>query len=170
MEKQYRWIIDHIDVAPSENTLNNVIKRVHWAYVRNDGNILGRAYGAAELPPPSTETFTDYDNITEEQAISWLKTILDEEVLKAAVEQDIENIRNPKLVLKTPPWRFTGGSPSLSESDAVIDNSVESLAQTLMQEYADRVAEVKFMVEKAIYDLNETKTQLDLIQASQNNN
>lgn len=167
-DNNYKLLIQILEVAPKENSFNNVIKKIHWSMHKVDGVFVGKVLGVVDLPPPSENIFIDYENITEAEAFSWLKQQIKEEELKQIVDQDIYNLKNPKMLQKIPPW-IPGSNNILNPSDAVIDNSPQSLAQTLMQEYRDKVAEVKLMVDRGVRDLEEIKQQLEEIQTSQNN-
>lgn len=102
----YKWIIpdNGLDTVPSEDGLTDVVKVVHYRYVATDGDYKGQVTGHMDCATPSETDFTAYPDLTEDQVISWLEAGLDVEALKAILDQQIEDQKNPPIVNLPLPW------------------------------------------------------------------
>jgi hypothetical protein len=113
----YQWRIEQLDSAPSANNLSNVVRRVHWRLLGNDGENTAELYGELMLAPPSPEAFTPYDELTQEQVGQWVEETID---ARAAVEDSGERRvaqlreglagilaarRTPPIVSNPLPWQ-----------------------------------------------------------------
>ena len=101
---QYNWVISAMDTAPSEDGLTDVVKAVHWRYQAQDAEYFVDVYGSMACTTPSDTDFTAYPDLTEDQVISWLEAGLDAEALKAKLDAQIENQKNPPIVNLPLPW------------------------------------------------------------------
>lgn len=104
MAAQYKWVISQLDTAPSEDGLTDVVKTVHWIYQSIDGNYSSIVDGKMLCDTPSDTDFTAYPDLTEDQVISWLEAGLDVDALKANLDQQIEDQKNPPIVNLPLPW------------------------------------------------------------------
>ena len=106
MAAQYKWLIPNkgLDIVPSENGLTDVVKIVYWMYQVIDGNYSATIYGSMACATPSETDFTAYPDLTEDQVISWLEAGLDVDALKANLDQQIEDQKNPPIVNLPLPW------------------------------------------------------------------
>jgi hypothetical protein len=106
MSNTYYWEIANLEVKPSANGLQNIVKKIHWVYVvRNENGAAEHTFGVVDVPDPNPESFIQYEQISEEMVISWLKTQLDEESLKPIVDEKLYKSLNPELVYKNKPWQ-----------------------------------------------------------------
>jgi hypothetical protein len=104
MAKEYKWVISAMDTAPSDDGLTDVVKTVHWRYQAKDAEYFADVYGSMGCATPSKTDFTAYPDLTEDQVISWLETGNDMEALKANLDAQIENQKNPPIVNLPLPW------------------------------------------------------------------
>ena len=80
MSKEYRWGIENLMVAKSADGLTNVIKKVY--YRRSLKQIVDgiehnvHFFGEFKLAPANPTSFTEYQNLTQEQLFTWLDAIL----------------------------------------------------------------------------------------------
>lgn len=102
MDYTFRWDIKSFQVAPSFAGLLEVIKRVEWDYVCSDGTDTFALFGYTDLAAPSSETFVSYNAITRNDVISWLLEHLNEDGLKAASSNALEEVKVPKNETRTP--------------------------------------------------------------------
>ena len=97
-----------MDTAPSEDGLTDVVKTVHWRRdaeeVDGDKTYYGDVYGAQSFPAPHEAAFTPYADLTFEQVCGWLESALDVAALDMALDQQIEQQKNPPLVQLPLPW------------------------------------------------------------------
>jgi hypothetical protein len=101
------WSIVQLDYAVSLDSKTNVVTNIHWncTDADADGNA-GRTYGSQGIPTDDLSGFTAYDDITEANAIAWLKSALGDDGV--SVQED--SVAAQIAVLKTPvsgsgkPW------------------------------------------------------------------
>jgi hypothetical protein len=72
----------------------------HWTATKTDGDYTGSGYGVAYLPAkdPSDPTFIPYEQITEAQAVQWVKEALGQDevdAIEAGLNDQIEAQKNP---------------------------------------------------------------------------
>jgi hypothetical protein len=104
----YELSIKKIDAAPTEGDLQDVVKILHWMYIGKetiDGeDYYGDAIGAVEINAPSSNSFTPFADLTEEQVTAWVESKLDLVKIKADVDSQIEALKNQSTVVKLNPW------------------------------------------------------------------
>lgn len=80
MSKEYRWGVQDLKIAKSADGLTNVIKKVY--YRRSLKQIVDgiehnvHHFGEFKLAPANPTSFTEYQNLTQEQIFTWLDAIL----------------------------------------------------------------------------------------------
>jgi hypothetical protein len=104
MTTTYKWVISQLDTAPSEDTLTDVVKVVHWRYQAEDGEYTADVYGAMGCATPSDTDFTAYADLTYDQVCAWLVAGNDVEALETNLDTQIENLKNPPIVNLPLPW------------------------------------------------------------------
>jgi hypothetical protein len=108
MAIEYKLSIQNMEVIPSEGDLQNVVKTVHWMYsgTENGDNIkyFGQISGGIEVNSASADSFTAFDDLTEEQVKGWVESQIDEDSLKPSIASQIESQKNPPTVVKSNPW------------------------------------------------------------------
>jgi hypothetical protein len=93
------WNISQLERRTSDGFVNTA----HWTCSGVDGEFSGSAYGAIGLEGVVT---TPYEDITEEQAIGWVKSAMGEETVaatEASVVTQIEAQKNP-VQASGKPW------------------------------------------------------------------
>lgn len=102
------WIISAMDTVPKEGELVDVVQTVHWRRdaeeVDGDKTYYGDVYGSQSFPAPHEAAFTPYADLTFEQVCGWLESALDVAALDMALDQQIENQKNPPIVQLPLPW------------------------------------------------------------------
>jgi hypothetical protein len=105
----YTWTISSLDVAPSDDTLTDVIKVAHWRYRITDSadDLTTEVYGAQGFVAPDPASFTPFDTVTEAQLVGWIEDAIGEDgmdAMNASLEASLENLRNPPIVTMPVPW------------------------------------------------------------------
>ena len=104
----YELSIKNMDASPTEGDLQDVVKILHWMYIGKetiDGeDYYGDAIGAVEINAPSSNSFTPFADLTEEQVTAWVESKLDLVKIKADVDSQIEALKNQSTVVKLNPW------------------------------------------------------------------
>jgi hypothetical protein len=105
MSTTYQWIINELSTAPSEDGLTDVVKVIHWSRTAQDGEINVYTYGTMGCTTPSSTDFTAYPDLTYEQVCGWLDAGLDVPAINLGLDQQIENIINPPIIVLPFPWQ-----------------------------------------------------------------
>jgi len=100
---EYKIGIQKLDYIPTYNTYEKVVNRVYWNYEATKGNISTGIGGSTDLTPPES-IFVPFDNLQEDIVINWISGSLDINNLQSTLNNSIDNIENPKIVLSIPPW------------------------------------------------------------------
>jgi hypothetical protein len=100
----FKWVVSQLDTAPSEDTLTNVVKTVHYRYQAEDEQYTSEVYGTLACATPSETDFTAYADLTYEQVCEWLEAGLDVQALETNLEAQIEYQKNPPIVNLPLPW------------------------------------------------------------------
>ena len=104
----YQWVINELQTAPSEDGLTDVVKMVHWTRTAEtyiDEEFLSvYTYGSMGCSTPSATDFTAYPDLTYDQVCGWLNSGLDVVAIDLGLDQKIENIINPPIVVLPLPF------------------------------------------------------------------
>jgi hypothetical protein len=101
---EYKWSVNPLECVPSQGSLTNIIKTIHWRYTGTDGTYSADVYGSMGLEDPEAGSFIAFDDLTEETVIGWLESKLEVEILQANINSNIETQINPPIVSKSAPW------------------------------------------------------------------
>lgn len=104
MSVNYQWQIVQLDTKPKEGELLDVVICVHWVRTAQDGEINVSCYGTMACQTPSETDFTAYPDLTYEQVCSWLDAGLDVPAIDLNLDGQIENIKNPPIIVLPLPW------------------------------------------------------------------
>jgi hypothetical protein len=105
MSTTYQWVINQMDTKPTADGLTDVVVTVHWTRTAQDGEINVSSYGTMGCQTPSETDFTAYPDLTYEQVCSWLDAGLDVPAIDLGLDQQIENIINPPIIVLPLPWQ-----------------------------------------------------------------
>lgn len=97
----YEWVKPTLERKLIDGTLENVIQTVHWRYKGTEGDISADVYGALSLPAPDAENFIEWEDMTNAEVYGWLESILDVEQLETQIAGQIEEIKNPKIIVSS---------------------------------------------------------------------
>jgi hypothetical protein len=74
------WSINQLDYTVSLDSKTNVVTNIHWDCIDADADDNhGRTYGSQGIPTDDLSDFIAYDDITEANAIAWVKAALGED-------------------------------------------------------------------------------------------
>ena len=119
----YTWTIAALEYATEENSLNKVVKTVHWRYKGTDetSGISYELFGAQAMDKPNTAVYIPYDKLTEATVVSWLEKKLNVVSFQESIATEIEKIKNPPIVVAHNPF-----APKLTETLLVEEPAVET--------------------------------------------
>ena len=93
------WSINQLDYTVSLDSKTNVVTNIHWDCNDKDadGN-QGRTYGSQGIPTDDLSDFINYSDITEANAVAWVKAALGDDGVsdqEAAVAAQIAVLQTP---------------------------------------------------------------------------
>jgi len=98
------WIIERLLVKPAEGTLTDVVITADWRCNGSQESYSGTCYGSCSFAPP-TGSFTPYEDLTQDQVLSWCYANgVDQAAIEANVTAQINNQINPPVVALPLPW------------------------------------------------------------------
>lgn len=108
MAKNYFFKVANVECYTTKNDLQNVAFLVQYTYNIEDdqGNFVSDS-GVASLPEPDASTFTAVEELTQEDVISWLETIVDVEAIKVRLDHKYNERVNPTKKVFTIPVQQT---------------------------------------------------------------
>ncbi len=109
MAASFKWNVDNMDVTKDLDHKTDVVTQVHWRLIASDAEYHSSAYGSVALDPPD-DSFIAFQDLTPGQVIEWAKAKIftgeegaqTEDSVKAALTEQIENQKAPKVVNKFP--------------------------------------------------------------------
>jgi hypothetical protein len=131
------WKIETLNCKPSFDGKTDVVETIHWRLncvegqifsntdgeipLSTDGYYATSVYGSQKVTYKESISFIDYNNLTEEILVQWVKDALGEEQVatyEASVNNQLEALKNPTVVTPILPW-------------AIVDTQAEQLGTTL---------------------------------------
>ena len=103
------WTVSTMDRTLSDGDLSDVVTVLHWQLTDSEtvDEIVhsGRCYGTVGLSAPDADAFTEWGDITHDDAVEWAKSALGEEAVSQyedSVASQIELSKNPVQASGTP--------------------------------------------------------------------
>jgi len=105
MNVTYEWKIKSLHKT-TVNSLQDVVVKVMYEYVGTDSESGQTAFfpGVTPLPEPDANSFTPFENLTQQEVIEWLIANVDTTHMKVRVERDIEFKISPIEEVHNLPW------------------------------------------------------------------
>ena len=124
----YTWKINAVDCYTSKDGLEKVAYNVHWSFFATDGENNASMIGVQSVGEPSPDNFTPFDQLTEEQVVSWITSSMDVEQMQANLDKQIEDLVAPKVV-------------TLQLNKPVVEPVVEEAAEPVVEAVEEQDAE-----------------------------
>jgi hypothetical protein len=104
----YDWNCKTVDAYPQDGDYTDVVYNVHWI-VTGTSDSEGVTYSANSIGTQVLDTsgitdFIPFDELTNEQAVSWTKSAMGQEQvdsIEAGIQSEIDNLINPTSVTLT---------------------------------------------------------------------
>jgi hypothetical protein len=101
----FTWAITALNCYPQADDKTDVVFTVHWTCYGTDGTYNGTTYSTCPVTYVAGTPFTPYDQLTQEQVLSWIwSSGVDKSSVEAAVQSQIDNQINPPVVSHKLPW------------------------------------------------------------------
>lgn len=94
----YTWKINAVDCYTTKDGLEKVAYNVHWSYFATNGEHTASMIGVQSIGEPNPDNFVAFEDLTEEQVVSWIEAAMDVEQMKANLDKQIEDLVAPKVV------------------------------------------------------------------------
>lgn len=102
------WVISAMECKVHEEDMTDVVILIHWRYQAREINAekeyFAETYGATSVGMPDPESFTPFDELTEEQVVNWLEAELDVPKMTESLQENINLQINPVTVTLSPAW------------------------------------------------------------------
>ena len=105
------WDVVAMDSAPTEGSLSDVIKTVHWTATGTEtvgsDTYTSYSYGSVGLGDADSSSFTAFASVTKANAVAWAQAVLgSDEVtsIETSLETQITEQKTPTIETKTLPW------------------------------------------------------------------
>jgi hypothetical protein len=99
------WNISVLDCLPQSAEGADYVVTAHWQCTGVDGTYSGQVYSTTSFAVVEGTSFTPYADLTQDQVLGWIwANGVDKDATEAAVEQQIENQKNPPIVAPPLPW------------------------------------------------------------------
>lgn len=101
----YKWDFPAFDCKVDDNGLDKVVTTVHWVYNGTDEDgISSGIYGAQAVGEPNPDAFTPYPELSKDQVIGWMESVMDVKEMQSNIENQIDLIANPVTITLPPPF------------------------------------------------------------------
>ncbi len=108
----YSWRVDHMDTKMSQNGLDKVVVSCRWSITATDDStppVTANDFGYATFSSPDANTFTAYDDLTEETVLGWIWASSSPSGdyrgdIEAGLAAQIDQVKNPPTVILANPW------------------------------------------------------------------
>jgi len=84
---------------PLFNGLTNVIKSVNCFYTAVQGTLTSSLPFLAELPPPASDEFTPYEQLTNQEVITWVEANSNLSFFQQILNQRLNELKTPTVVV-----------------------------------------------------------------------
>jgi hypothetical protein len=102
----FNWLVTTMDCLPQTPEGADYVVVVHWTCSGTDGTYNGSVYSTCSLPVVDSGNFIPYQSLTEQTVLGWCwANGVDKDATEAAVEQQIQNAKNPPVVSLPLPWQ-----------------------------------------------------------------
>jgi hypothetical protein len=106
MEIIYNWEITAMEVILNQDGLSNIVSNIDWRLI---ATVADKPYTALHwakqyVSAPDANTFTAYDELTKEQVVGWLESVIDVAQLKENLAEQINLQANPVTAILPPPF------------------------------------------------------------------
>jgi hypothetical protein len=105
MATEITWNVSCLNCVPNVDGKQDYVVTAHYQCNGVDGDYSGSVYSTCSFAVAEGEAFTPYADLTLEQVLGWCwANGVDKESAEAAVEQQIQNQKNPPIVVLPLPW------------------------------------------------------------------
>lgn len=100
----YNWKIGKLTTLIQSNEQQNVVVKARWICTGEDGAYSYTLVDNCVIPFNANDTFTNYDQLTEAEVLSWVWNVIDKTATENKIAGIIENKKNPPVANLPLPW------------------------------------------------------------------
>jgi hypothetical protein len=99
------WVIEQMWVKPQEDGQTDVVVTAAWRCNGVDGEYSGTVYGTSGFTLEQGESFTPYDQLTQDQVLGWCwANGVDKDEVEANITAQIQMQITPPIITPQLPW------------------------------------------------------------------
>ena len=100
MATEFKWSLPNLE----RKLEGGFVFTAHWRCTASDGDFSASSYGTAGFSQdPESDSFTPYEDLTEEQVLEWVWADgVDKDATEAALQAKIEDQKNPTTAAGVP--------------------------------------------------------------------
>lgn len=101
------WSIDKILTMPVCGELTNIVTDIDWRCTATEGETSQSTYGRVSFMSHDVENFTEYDDLSQDDVIEWVKASLGEDNVaynEELARTRVNNTLNPQKKETSLPW------------------------------------------------------------------
>lgn len=102
MSTAFNWEISQLD----RQTADGFVTTVHYRVNAEDTGTYASTYGTLGYAQTEGESYTPYDQLTQEQVVGWVQASLNKEAVEASLQDQIAALKNPVHTTGVP-WATT---------------------------------------------------------------
>lgn len=92
---QYKWHIDKVATLNFFGGQYNVVSRVEWHMSAENVPFKTDYYGATDLPLDDLTYFKPYNQVTNDDIIGWLNTLVDVPWVQSCLDLQLQQMQTP---------------------------------------------------------------------------
>ena len=105
MSATFSWIVEWCQTTPDNADPAKAVLQVGWRVTGTQDTYTATVYSTCTLPPADPASFTPYADLTQDQVLNWCwANGVDKASAEAAVQANIDNQREPKVIQPPLPW------------------------------------------------------------------
>ena len=182
----FKYTVAMMDTV-SENDMDDVVKTLHYRITITDvdvpeNTIIPFRFGTVDLDTPDVDSFIDFNNISEEIAVEWLKSKLDCNSIEDSLTKELEKNKYQlveKIVIQLPEkykrksyvvvdGNFVCVDPFLGTKYHLLSDVKLSKIETLISKYPNFNSQKKKYLNKGIIKNKKISRFREFIQNSSN--
>jgi hypothetical protein len=87
----FNWTIPQMDRLTSDG----FVVTVHYIVTATDGDYSASTYGACSYTQEAGQSYTPYNQLTEQMVVGWVQTSLGKDTVEASLQSQINAQKNP---------------------------------------------------------------------------
>jgi hypothetical protein len=103
MSITYNWSVSKLQTRPQIENLNDVVVYAEWKLTASENGVEVERIGIESFDL-STEGFVPFNQLTEQQVLSWINKNVNKELAESMLAEVLEKNLNPPIIEKALPW------------------------------------------------------------------